>query len=124
VHQFVTFATNTPVQHALAEFTREDTLGALSPFYQAKRDRFLALMAGSAFRPLPCFGSYFQLMDYSALSDEPDDRFAIELTRKARVASIPLSPFLSRQEAPHIVRFCFAKRDATLEAAASRLRAL
>jgi methionine aminotransferase len=124
VHQFVTFATNTPVQHALAEFTRPDTLSGLESFYQAKRDRFLALMEGSRFRPLPCSGSYFQLMEYSALSDADDETFAKEMTRAARVASIPLSPFLYRQQAPRIVRFCFAKRDATLEAAASRLRVL
>jgi methionine aminotransferase len=124
VHQFVTFATNTPVQHALAEFTRAETLRELAPFYQAKRDRFLELMHGSRFKPLPCEGSYFQLMDYSAVSAEPDERFAVELTRTAKVASIPLSPFLHRQKAPQVVRFCFAKRDATLEAAASRLHNL
>jgi methionine transaminase len=124
VHQFVTFATNTPVQHALAEFTRTEALTALAPFYQAKRDRFLTLMEGSRFQPLPCHGSYFQLMDYSAVSSNGDEAFAMEMTRGARVASIPLSPFLYRQEAPRIVRLCFAKRDATLEAAASRLRNL
>ena len=124
VHQFVTFATNTPVQHALADFTRPETLSGLASFYQEKRDRFLALMDGARFRPLPCSGSYFQLMDYSALSDATDEAFAIEMTKSAKVASIPLSPFLYRQSAPRIVRFCFAKRDATLEAAASRLRAL
>lgn len=124
VHQFVTFATNTPVQHALAEFTRPDTLSGLATFYQEKRDRFLALMEGSRFRPLPCRGSYFQLMDYSAISADGDETFAMEMTRAAKVASIPLSPFLYRQPAPQIVRFCFAKQDATLEAAASRLRVL
>ena len=124
VHQFVTFATNTPVQHALAEFTRPDTLAGLATFYQEKRDRFLALMEGSRFRPLPCHGSYFQLMDYSAISADHDEAFAMEMTRSVKVASIPLSPFLYRQPAPQIVRFCFAKRDATLEAAASRLLVL
>lgn len=77
VHQFVTFATNTPVQHALAEFTTAETLSGLAPFYQAKRDRFLGLMKGSRFRALPCAGSYFQLMDYSAISGERDDTFAM-----------------------------------------------
>ena len=124
VHQFVTFATNTPVQHALAEFTRVDTLSALAPFYQAKRDRFLELMKGSRFRPLPCHGSYFQLMDYSALSDEGDESFAVRMTREHGVASIPLTPFLYRQKAPRVVRFCFAKKDETLAAAAERLRRL
>ncbi|HSL22902.1 MAG TPA: methionine aminotransferase [Vicinamibacterales bacterium] len=124
VHQFVTFATSTPVQHALAEFTRCETLAALSPFYQAKRDRFLELMAGSKFAPLPCRGSYFQLMDYSALSDEDDETFAVRLTKAHGVASIPLTPFLYRQKAPRIVRFCFAKKDETLVAAAERLTKL
>jgi methionine aminotransferase len=124
VHQFVTFATNTPVQHALAEFTRADTLDALAPFYQAKRDRFLALMSGSRFTPLPCHGSYFQLMDYSALSDEDDETFAVRMTREHGVASIPLTPFLYRQKAPRVIRFCFAKKDETLAAAAERLRRL
>jgi methionine transaminase len=124
VHQFVTFATNTPVQHALAGFLQAERLDALAPFYQQKRDRFLDVMEGSRFKPLPCRGSYFQLMDYSALSDERDDAFAQSLTRKAGVASIPLSPFLHRQQAGRVLRFCFAKKDETLEAAAVRLRPL
>ena len=123
VHQFVTFATNTPVQHALADvLATQEGLRELAPFYQAKRDLFLRLMEGSRFRPLPCRGSYFQLMDYSGVSDEPDDEFAVRLTREHGVASIPTSPFLLTSAAPHVVRFCFAKKDATLEAAAARLR--
>jgi methionine aminotransferase len=122
VHQFVTFATSTPVQHALAEFTRAGALVTLAPFYQEKRDRFLSLMEGSGFRALPCRGSYFQLMDYSALSDDDDEAFAVRLTKEHGVASIPLTPFLYRQKAPRVVRFCFAKKDETLAAAASRLR--
>ncbi len=124
VHQFVTFATNTPVQHALAEFTRVDALTALAPFYQAKRDRFLSLMKESRFKALPCQGSYFQLMDYSAISTDGDEAFAVWMTKTCGVASIPLSPFLYRQQAPRVVRFCFAKQEATLEAAAARLRTL
>jgi methionine transaminase len=123
VHQFVTFATNTPVQLALADFLAAGRgLAELSPFYQAKRDLFLRLMAGSRFKPLPCRGSYFQLMDYSAISDEADGDFAIRITKEHGVASIPTSPFLHRQAAPHVVRFCFAKKDETLESAAERLR--
>jgi methionine aminotransferase len=79
-------------------------------------------MEGSRFRPLPCRGSYFQLMDYSAITDEPDADFAIRVTREHGVASIPTSPFLTRQKPPHVLRFCFAKRDDTLERAAERLR--
>jgi methionine aminotransferase len=94
----------------------------LSPFYQAKRDLFLGLMEGSRFAPLPCRGSYFQLMDYSAISAEQDSEFAIRLTREHGVASIPTSPFLYKSQAPRVVRFCFAKKDDTLERAAERLR--
>ena len=95
MHQFVTFSTNTPVQHAIADFleTRRG-LAELGPFFQAKRDLFLRLMEGSRFRPLACRGSYFQLMDYSAITDEADADFAIRLTKEHGVASIPTSPFL------------------------------
>jgi methionine aminotransferase len=123
VHQFVTFSTNTPVQHALAEMMGDlDGLRELGPFYQAKRDLFLELMAGSRFRPLLCRGSYFQLMDYSAITDEPDAEFAVRLTKESGVASIPTSPFLYTSAAPKVLRFCFAKKDETLRAAAERLK--
>jgi methionine aminotransferase len=123
VHQFVTFASNTPVQLAIAEFlTDRRGLTDLSPFYQAKRDLFLRLMEGSRFIPLRSRGSYFQLMDYSAITDEDDADFAIRLTKEHGVASIPTSPFLSHTKAPKVVRFCFAKKDDTLERAAERLR--
>ncbi len=124
VHQFVTFSTNTPVQHAIADFleTRRG-LAELGPFFQAKRDLFLRLMEGSRFRPLACHGSYFQLMDYSAITDEADADFAIRLTREHGVASIPTSPFLRPgTTAPSVLRFCFAKQDDTLERAAARLQ--
>ena len=123
VHQFVTFATNTPVQYALADaMANQAALRDLSRFYQEKRDLFLRLMDGSRFRPLPCRGSYFQLMDYSQISDESDADFAIRITKEHGVASIPTSPFLYRSTAPKVVRFCFAKKDDTLERAAERLR--
>jgi methionine aminotransferase len=123
VHQFVTFATNTPTQYALAEFLGAGRgLAELAPFYQAKRDLFLRLMEGSRFRPLACRGSYFQLMDYSAVTNEDDTAFAIRLTEEHGVAAIPTSPFLYTQSAPHVLRFCFAKKDETLERAAERLR--
>jgi methionine aminotransferase len=123
VHQFVTFSTNTPMQHAIADFlgTRRG-LSELAPFFQAKRDLFLGLMKESLFKPLACRGSYFQLMDYSAITDEPDAAFAMRMTREYGVASIPTSPFLSQSIAPRVVRFCFAKRNETLERAAERLR--
>jgi methionine aminotransferase len=123
VHQYVTFATNTPIQHALADFVRERRgYPDLPAFYQEKRDRFLALMAGSRFRPIACRGTYFQLMDYSAISDEDDMSLALRLTREHGVASIPTSPFLYESQAPRVLRFCFAKKNETLERAAESLR--
>ena len=125
VHQFVTFSTATPVQHALADFLGEQRgLAALAPFYQAKRDLFLRLMEGSRFMPLPCHGSYFQLMDYSAITAEDDAAFAVRLTEEHGVASIPTSPFLYRKQAPPVLRFCFAKKNETLTLAAERLRTI
>ena len=79
-------------------------------------------MEGSRFRPLPCRGSYFQLMDYSAISGEEDADFVVRLTKEHGVAAIPTSPFLYRSRAPKVVRFCFAKKDETLQRAAERLR--
>ena len=125
VHQFVTFSTNTPVQHAIADFLAAGRgLAEIGPFFQAKRDRFLELLEGSRFVPLPSKGTYFQLMDYSAISGEADADFAIRLTREHGVAAIPTSPFLYRAQAPRVVRFCFAKKESTLERAAERLRAV
>ncbi|WP_437832892.1 methionine aminotransferase [Sorangium sp. So ce1153] len=123
VHQFVTFAVNAAIQLAYAEVVTRDPLAAdLAPFYQAKRDRFLKLIEGSRFRPLPCEGTYFQLVDYSAITTERDADFALRLIREHGVASIPISPFLSGVEPGPVLRFCFAKRDETLERAAERLR--
>jgi len=125
VHQFTTFATITPVQHALAEFVAARRgYPELSAFYQRKRDLFLQLIEGSKWRPLPSRGTYFQLLDYSAITGEADMDFALRLTREHGVASIPTSAFLYKQQAPPVLRFCFAKKDETLEKAAERLRAL
>jgi methionine aminotransferase len=123
VHQFVTFSTITPVQYGIADFLADHgRLTELAPFYQRKRDLFLDLMKESRFKPLRCRGSYFQLMDYSDITNEADAEFAIRLTKEHGVASIPTSPFLHHQPAPKILRFCFAKKDETLERAAERLR--
>jgi len=123
VHQFVTFAVNTPLQHAYAEFlARAVDFTAVADFYQAKRDRFLALVRGSRLTPLPCAGTYFVLMDYTAVGDVGDRDMAMRLLRDHGVASIPTSAFLHRSEAPPVLRFCFAKQDVTLERAAERLR--
>ena len=125
VHQFVTFATNTPAQHAYAEFTtRRAHYDDLAAFYQEKRDRFLELLEGSRFTPVPSRGTYFQILDYSAISEEPDAAFALRLLKEHGVAAIPTSAFLYNSEAPRVLRFCFAKKDDTLEAAAARLRAV
>ena len=125
LHQFVTFSTNTPTQHALAEFlAARRGYPELSAFYQRKRDLFLELIAGSRWKPLHSRGTYFQLLDYSAITAEGDMDFALRLTREHGVASIPTSAFLYKQAAPPALRFCFAKKDETLRAAAERLRSL
>jgi methionine aminotransferase len=125
VHQFVTFSTNTPTQYALAEFlSAKRGYPELSAFYQRKRDLFLELIAGSRWQPLPSRGTYFQLLDYSAITGEGDMDFALRLTREHGVASIPTSAFLYKQVPPPALRFCFAKKDETLRAAAERLRSL
>ena len=127
VHQFVTFTSVSFLQYALADYMRECPQHAneLSNFYQAKRDRFCELLAPSRFRFTPSAGTYFQLADYSALSDEDDMSFVTRLTREHGVAAIPLSPFFaSPQPESRIIRFCFCKEDATLAAAAERLCAL
>jgi methionine transaminase len=95
----------------------------LAALYQAKRDRFRAGLACTKFELLPSEGSYFQCVDYSAMSDLDDTAFCEWLIEHQGVAAIPLSPFLSRPLSQRIVRFCFAKRDETLDAALTRLAA-
>ena len=123
VHQFNVFSANTPIQHALAAYMKEPSNYEQVPsFYQAKRDRFAKGMAKSRFRLLPCEGSYFHTADYSAISNQDDRSFAERVAREFGVATIPLSPFY--QEPPtdqRLLRFCFAKQDATLDAAIEKL---
>jgi methionine aminotransferase len=124
VHQYNTFATSTPAQWAFAGMLtgHPEHHAALGAFYQAKRDRFRAQLARTRLRPLAVSGSYFQLVDYSAVSDLDDDAFARWLCFTHGVASIPLSPFYAAPPAgQRIVRLCFAKSDATLDAAIERL---
>jgi methionine aminotransferase len=123
VHQFVTFSSSTPAQHALADVLTElpGHLASLAPFYQRKRDLFRTLLAGLPFELLDVSGAYFQLADYSRLSAEDDVTFARRLTTEVGVAAIPLSPFSVDAPARRLVRFCFAKRDETLRSAAERL---
>ena len=123
VHQFVTFTVHTPSQVAFAEFvSRDPAATALPAFYQEKRDRFLALTEGSRFRPLACEGTYFQLMDYSAISADGDRAVAQWLLETHGVAAIPVSAFLYKDAGGPVLRFCFAKKDETLAVAAERLR--
>ena len=122
VHQFLTFTVHTPSQIAFAEFVRKDPAAKdLSPFYEKKRDLFLQLTSGSRFKPLPCAGTYFQLFDYSAISQETDKEIAHRLIVEHGVASIPVSAFLYQDTGGPVLRFCFAKKDETLRAAAERL---
>ncbi len=122
VHQFNVFSVNTPLQYALAAFMDDEkNYAGIEVMYQEKRNRFLHLMKPSRFRPLPCQGSYFLLFDYSHISDEPDTAFARRLTMEYKVASIPVSVFYQRPPESRLLRFCFAKKDETLQAAAERL---
>ncbi len=123
IHQWVTFAVNGAVQIAYAgAVARDPVCASVTAFYQERRDRFLSLIADSRFRPLACRGTYFQMLDYSGITDEPDAQFALRLTREHGVAAIPISPFLEGDVIPGpVLRFCFAKRDETLERAAERL---
>ncbi len=122
VHQFLTFASNTPIQFAYAEFMRnQDVYLNLSNFYQQKRDRFLTLIAKSRFKPIPCRGTYFQMLDYSEISDEFDVEFSKRLIMEHGVASIPPSVFYHQKDDHNVLRFCFAKKDETLDKAAEKL---
>jgi methionine aminotransferase len=123
VHQYVTFSTFTPAQWALAEVLEKDPQHDvdLPAFYQAKRDRFAALLAGTRFKLLPVPGAYFQIADYSEISDRGDLAFCEWLVQEKGVAAIPVSAFYETAPDAKLVRFCFAKTDPTLEAAAERL---
>ena len=119
----MTFAVNGAVQMAYADMVNRDpTASDVTTFYQGRRDLFLSLISGSRFKALACRGTFFQLVDYSAITSERDVDFAKRLTREHGVAAIPISPFLNEQEQPGpVVRFCFAKKDETLRRAAERL---
>jgi methionine aminotransferase len=123
VHQFMTFTVHTPSQFAFADFVARDPQAqTLAGFYQQKRDLFLSLIDGSRFRPLPCEGTYFQLLDYSEISRDNDKDMAMRLITGHGVASIPCSAFLYKDTGGPVLRFCFAKKEETLRAAAERLR--
>jgi methionine aminotransferase len=127
VHQYNTFTSFGPAQYGFAAMIRDEPehhleLGA---FYQAKRDAFREQLLTTRLKPLPVPGGYFQLVDYSAISDLPDHEFVKWLTIEKGVAAIPLSPFYeTAPEGQRLVRLCFAKNDATLSAAIERLQVL
>lgn len=125
VHQFNVFTVNTPVQHGLAAYMADPRpYLELPTFYQHKRDLFRAGLERTRFKLLPCQGTYFQCVDYSALSDLPEAAFAQWLTSEIGVAAIPVSAFYSQPHESGVVRFCFAKKDETLRLALERLSRL
>lgn len=127
VHQYNSFCSFAPAQWAFAEMIEAEPehYEQLGAFYEAKRDRFRAQLSGTRLQPLPVAGGYFQLVDYSAISDLDDVAFSRWLTVEKGVTAIPLSPFYeSAPEHQRLVRLCFAKNETTLDAAIERLRAL
>ncbi|MEM6162163.1 pyridoxal phosphate-dependent aminotransferase [Erwinia sp. P6884] len=123
VHQYLTFSVNTPAQLALADMLNAEPehYRELPEFYRARRDRFVQALAKSRLEILPCEGTYFLLADYSAISDLDDVAFCQWLTKEAGVAAIPLSVFCADPFPHKLIRLCFAKQEATLDAAAERL---
>ena len=123
IRQWITFSVNGAMQLAYADIVNHDPERAgVTAFYQERRDLFLRLIEGSRFTPLACRGTYFQLLDYSGITDETDSDFAVSLIREHGVAAIPISPFLHEGARPgRVLRFCFAKKDDTLQRAAERL---
>jgi len=118
MHQFVTFSVNTPAQYAYADFLSEkENYLEVTDFYQKKRDLFVETLKTSRFDVKKCLGTYFQLVDYSAISNENDLDFTKRLTREFKIASIPTSVFFQKQTDQKIIRFCFAKKDETLKKA-------
>lgn len=119
VHQFLVFCVNHPFQLALADYLKdESSYRGLHQFYQSKRDYFRNLISSSRFEIEPCTGTYFQLLNYKKITDEKDTDFAVRLTKEKGLASIPLSVFYSNQQQQQLLRFCFAKKEETLEKAA------
>lgn len=122
IHQFNCFSCDSPKQVALAQYLKQQeqylNLGA---FLQQKRDYLQTLMQQTKFKPLPSFGSYFQVYSYASISDETEKEFAVRLTKERGVATIPVSAFYQHEANHQVLRFCFSKKEATLEAAVERL---
>ena len=122
IHQFLVFSVNTPVQYAIAEYLKdESTYLSLPAFFQEKRDYFRKGLEQSRFKLLSCSGSYFQSVTFNGITDEKDTDFTLRLTKDFGVASIPTSVFYTRGTDYHVLRFCFAKRQETLDKAVERL---
>lgn len=123
IHQYVTFSSFTPAQYAVATVLQQQPqqVDGLAAFYQQKRDAFATDLQPGRLRLLPCAGTYFQLVDYRAVSDLPDTEFCRWLTIEHKVAAIPLSVFYKQSPKDSIIRFCFAKTPQTLSAAAEVL---
>jgi methionine aminotransferase len=125
IHQFNCFSCHTPVQVALSTFLQQrEPYVQLGPAMQERRDAFVSLLKDSRFDLLPSHGSYFILATYDRISQESDTDFAIRLTREAGVTTIPVSAFYADRQDNKVLRFCFAKKQETLEAVAARLRAV
>lgn len=123
IHQYVTFCSHTPSQVGLTDVlvNHPEHIDQLSAFYQQKRDYLIAKLGPSKFTILPSSGTYFVLLDYSAVSSLDDRAFCHWLTKEVGVAAIPLSPFYNVPNNDKVIRLCFAKNNATLDAAAERL---
>lgn len=123
VHQFNCFTCNSPMQVAIAEYLKNpENYLSLASFLEKKRDYFAEKMKGTAFRAIPSYGSYFQLYDYSAISEEPEIDFAKRLVSEYGVAGIPVSAFYKSAVDHKVIRFCFSKKESTLDAAVERLK--
>ncbi|GIZ08760.1 methionine aminotransferase [Flavobacterium sp. UMI-01] len=121
VHQFLVFSVNSLSQAAIASYLEDVNLDEISTFYLKKRDYFRTLLSTTRFKLLPCEGTYFQVVSYAAISDENDVDFCKRLIREYGVAAIPISTFYANGKDLKLIRFCFAKNDATLKAAAQKL---
>ena len=122
IHQFMVFSANTPIQHAISDvFSDLSYFNELQSFFQEKRDFFAGLLKGTRFSLLPCSGSYFQCVTYEQITDERDVEFSKRLITDFGVAAIPVSAFYTKNTDFGVLRFCFAKKDETLEAAVEKL---
>ena len=122
VHQFNCFTCNSPIQFALAAYIKNKTAyEGLGKFLQVKRDYFAEAMNATRFKPLPSYGTYFQLYSYNGISEESEKTLAVRLIKEYGVATIPVSAFYKTPTENKVLRFCFAKKEETLQEAANRL---